>query len=254
MLFQELAVKHAKKQLKMVDSLTEGTPLLNSMLMAQASGGLFHVYEDLSSVTGGGFTDLNSSLTTVSAESELGQVDLKMIGGEMFVPQDTATKLGGKDAYFGMKFPPILRRTGMTVEHSLIYDSLRKYAIDNGHTVTGDGTTVGGQSSILAVTWVEGEISGLYDPDYYQDGIFKIEDLVNGSLMKHPTSGVNGYGRQFKTALGVLLANADYVSAYVDIDLLTEDKGVTTAKMDSLLDLCRAGDGNTVLYMHPSTV
>jgi len=241
-LFKEYAVKNAKKQAVLVDKLTEATPILNAIPMQVTSDGLHHVFEELQNVVGGDFTEVDGILTQTSSDTELGQVDLKMAGGRMKVTEDKAKKLGGKDAYFAMKFPPVLRKTGMNLEISMV-ETLRQYAIDNSNVVKGNGAA-SANSSIVAVTWVEGEVQGLIDPDFFKNGMFEITDLSGGQLYED-TDG---------TAMGLLLANPDYVSAYVNVTSLDSDadSGLTSAKIDSLLDKCRRGNGTTVLYMPPS--
>ncbi len=58
--------------------------------MEPSSHGLWNIYESMKDITGGDLVDLDAPLPKVSAESELKQTDLSIIGGEMEVGEDTA--------------------------------------------------------------------------------------------------------------------------------------------------------------------
>jgi len=257
--FREVAIAKAKKQTVMVDTFLEEAPILGMMPMQQTSDGLINKYEELDSVVEAQVVDLESALPTVNSTSALKNVQLNVIGGTIFVSQDKARQMGGKDNYFAMKLPSVLRKTGMSHEKSLIYNTFRANSIANGNVESAGGSTAGGQNSIVIVKWVPGEVTGLYDAGSFGDGkIFQFDDLYGGALMKD-SSGVPGYERQMKNYTGVQIADPKYVQSIVNIDLKAADteSGYTALPDEELIsDLlvdARANPANTFIYMGART-
>ena len=135
----EIALGPDKSQRAVVDAITCEAPILRDLPMEPSSHGLWNIYESMKDVTGGDLVDLDAPLPKVSAESELRQTDLSIIGGEMEVGEDTARKLGGPVSYFAKKATPVLRKTGMSAERSLLYDNFRAFAIRNGNVQSAGG-------------------------------------------------------------------------------------------------------------------
>lgn len=260
--FREIAIENSKKQPKMVDQLLEDAPILDMIPFEATSDGLFNVYEELVDVAGAGLVDLDEALPVVNVESKLEQVDLSVIGGEMFVGEDKARKFGGPEAYFARKQPTILRKTGMDLEKSILYNNVRAKALTSGgdHKINAGGSS-GTNFTILAIKWVPGETTGLYDPTGFGNGLlFDIKPLNGGNLSKFSTTtsdgrsvSINGYGVRMKSYIGMQLANARYVSGIFNIDLdSTTQKLPTEAQIDDLIESVRGQvGGSTWLYMHP---
>lgn len=258
--FREIAIKMSKKQPEMVDQVLEESPIISMIPVQPSSAGTSNVYEEINSVTGAGLVDLNDELPEVAMDSVLKQIDLSVLGGQMFVPEDKAKALGGAAAYFASKQPAILRKTGMDAEQSVLYNNLRAFAIANGgeHKVNagGSGST---NFSIIAVKWVPGEVTGLYDPTGFGRGLLMdIQPISGGQLYEKSftfgdgrTKKVLGYGIRLKSYFGIQLANARYVSTIANVDL-ANGKIPTEMQLDDLVTSVRGQvGGSTWLYMHP---
>ena len=246
--FQELAVTLANKQEHMIDAVSVGAPLIAAMPMQRTTHGLFHTFEQVNSITGGSYVDMNAALPAMDVKTDLGTAHLKIMGGKIVCPQDQGPSDIKRAEYFAKKAPKTITASAETAEADIVYNSLRQYAIDNENYLR-VGTSGDAFYSILAVTWVEDEICGLYDPDQFNDGeIFNMGDYWNGGLGEN-SDGVPIYQKWMKTYLGILLANPKKVALYANLNA----SNLPTAKsMDELLLLCENSQGsNTVLYMHP---
>lgn len=250
----EIALGPDKSQRAVVDAITCEAPILRDLPMEPSSHGLWNIYESMKDITGGDLVDLDAPLPKVSAESELKQTDLSIIGGEMEVGEDTARKLGGPVSYFAKKATPVLRKTGMSAERSLLYDNFRAFAIRNGNIQSAGGTGTRNYS-ILCVHYVPGEITGVYDPAGFGNGkTFDLTPIAGGELYKNAEDRLV-YGMRLKTYFGVQLANPDYVSAIVNCDIDSDTSSARTfptmRQMDKLLIDARAGQ-NTFIFCHPA--
>ena len=142
----EIATSLKNNQQTVVDAITCEAPILRDLPMEESSHGLWNIYESMNGVTGGDIVEQDAKLPTVGVESELKQTDLSIIGGEMEVGEDTARKLGGPAAYFARKATPVLRKTGMSAEHRILYTGFRERQRAGGvrkvprqHSGRGDG-------------------------------------------------------------------------------------------------------------------
>lgn len=250
-IFRDIAIAKAIKQPEMVDQLLEESPILAGMPMQPSTHGFQNIFEELVTVQGAGLIDIDDELPTISSDSELKQTDLSILGGTMFVGEDKAKKMGGASAYFAMKQPAIMKKTGEDLESSIMYNNLRAYAIAQGKA-----TPIGGSAnvnfSIVAVTWTAGEMIGLYDPTGYGDGkMFDVQAINGGNLYEKEVNGktILGYGVRIKSTIGMQTANSRYISALVNIDI-ANDKKPTGAQIDKMLIDARQNQ-STVLYMHP---
>jgi hypothetical protein len=258
--FREVAIANSQKQPKMVDQLLEEAPIVETIPFEATSNGLSNTYEELEDVQGAGLIDLDQALPTLDSTTKLGEVNLSVLGGQMFVGEDKARKFGGPGPYFDKKIPVILRKTGSDFEKSIIYNSLRAKAI----TSTGDHLLSAGGSanknySIIAVKWVPGEVTGLYDPNGFGRGMLMDMQPLNGGNLSQFTDTtadgrtvtVNGYGMRMKSYVGMQLANARYVSSIVNIDI-DDDDLPTEMQIDDLIESVRGQEGgSTWLFMHP---
>ena len=92
---QELSDEYAKKQPQQINDLLEETPILAGVKFVQSSHPLWNVAEKKTEINGAGFVKMNSPLPKMSTGSKLEQVDLDIMGGEIFVQQDKAVAFGG---------------------------------------------------------------------------------------------------------------------------------------------------------------
>lgn len=247
--FREVAIKNAVKQTALVDALTEEAPIYGGVPTMAASHEFHNVYEEINNVDGAVVTDVDGALSAVDVKSELKQSALKSIAGVIEVGEDKAAAFGGAPAYFAHKMPSILRRTGANVEYDMIYNIMRKAAIDNGKLISaaGSGST---NYSILCVKWTEGENIGIYSPKMFGDGkVFDMTPLSGGSIYKDST-GRAVYGMRLKTYFGVQIANPRNIAAIVNIDI-ANSKTPTEAQINDLIQEARGNAANTMLYMHP---
>lgn len=249
--FREVAIKNAPKQAVMVDALTEEAPIYAGVPTAASSHDFTNVYEQINAVDGAVVTDVDGALSTVNVASELKQTDLKSIAGVIEVGEDKAAAFGGAPAYFAHKMPAILRRTGANVEYDMIYNILRKAAIDNGKLISAGGSG-SANYTILCVKWTPGEIYGYYSQKMFGDGkVFDMTPLSGGSIYKD-ASGRAVYGMRMKTYFGVQVANPKNISAIVNIDIANATpKTPSEAQINDLIQEARGNPANTMLYMHP---
>ena len=244
---RELSVQYATKQPNQVDYLTEETPVLDSVPFEPSSHALWNVYDEVTEVSGGGFVDMDAPLPELAVSSQLRKIDLSIIGGRMFCPEDKARAFGGKDTYFARKTPKALRKLGVDAEVSVIYDNLRAYALDQGKALDAGGTG-SANHCILAVRWVPGETMGLYSPEGFGQGaLINTASIMDGALYENG-EGVLGYGVRLKGYFGVQLANPDTVAGIFNVDIAEGDTP-TALMVDNLLDMVRGGE-NTFLYCH----
>lgn len=245
---KELSVHMAKVQQHQVDGITEETPVLNTIPFEQATHDLWNVASVLQNISGGGFVKMNAPLSQVKVDRGLTKVDLEILGGEVFVPQDTAVVVGGPAAWFSKNEFSIMRNFGMSAEEAIIYNNLRQYALDNGKKLNA-GASGNVNYSLLAVRWVPGEVCGLYSPKLFSHGeLVKAEALNGGNLTKDPTTKVNGYGMQYKGYMGMQLLNSKCVAGIFNI---TDSNKPTALQVDGLLEMVRADKKRTYLYCHP---
>jgi hypothetical protein len=249
---QELAVLYSKKQPKQVDQILQDAPILRVVPFEAASHGLWHNYEELTAVTGAGLVDMDEALPTMSADSEVKKLDLSIMGGQITCGEDKAKAFGGKERYFASRMPAILKKTGQDTEYALIYNNFRAWAILNDTATEQHLINAGGSSNtgytILAVRFSPGECYGLYDPNGFGKGAILDMAPINNGALYDIGSGVLGYGLRAKSYIGMLLANKWTTAAIVNIDASNLP---TQTEIDDVLDLVRADNSNTFLFMHP---
>jgi hypothetical protein len=247
---KEIGIKYANKQPKMVDDLTENTPVLERMKWEAASHNMWNTAEKLVDIQGAGWVNANASLPTMNVGSELVKVDLTVLGGEMEVRQDTADQFGGPAAYFAKKEPHILKRAGEDTERKLIYENWLAKAIADGNAIDA-GAISGGVYSIVAMRLEEGVNNGLFDPTQFNKGLLLNKFPINGgNLYKTTESGgtVLGYGVAMKGRFGWQNLSTRNVAAICNIQ---EGKLPTAAMVDDILSDVRAKPADTILICHP---
>lgn len=245
---KDIAVSLATKQQHFVNSLTEESPILDNMRFEASSHGLWNAYEEVSQINGASFVDINQPLPQMEIDSDLKKIDLSILGGEIFLPEDKAAVVGISE-YFDKKMPVLMRQAGQVAEKKIIYDNFLPYAISNGHVAGAGGTS--SCYSMVAVRFIEGEVTGLYSAKTFQN--FGILDVtrINGGMLYKNANGVLGYGARLKGYLGVQLANPDAVSAIVNIKA---DKIPTAAQIDNMLVEAKATPASTFIFCHPKVL
>lgn len=245
---KEVAVGLSKKQEHFVNSLTEESPILDNMRFEASTHGLWNAYEEVASISGAGFVDMNAPLPEMKIDSNLKKIDLSILGGEIFLPEDKASVLGIGE-YFARKVPVLLKQAGQTAEQKIIYDNFLPYAIANGKASNAGGTSK--CYSMVAVRFVEGEVAGLYSgTNVNTTGILDTMQINGGALYKN-SDGVLGYGMRIKGYIGVQLANPNAVSAIVNI---TTSKIPTAEQIDNMLIEAKATPGTTFIFCHPKVL
>jgi hypothetical protein len=249
---KELSDLYAKKQPTQVDSLTEDAPILAMFPWEPASHNMWNVYASVASVTGPSFVDLNKALPTISMDSDIKQFDLAKMGGQMTVPFDTAQNWpGGAAGYFANQTPSILREGGASAEQSILYNTLRAYAIANGYALE-PASPVGDSAnySLLAVRFVPGVTTGLYNPLGFAQGAMLESVPINGGAVYDIGSGIYGFGMMLVGYFGVQVADPRTVGTIVNIQ---PTKIPTAMQMDDIISMVRGTPANTYLFMHPRT-
>ena len=99
---KEIAVALSQKQEHYVNSLTEESPILDNMRFDESTHGLWNAYEEVSKINGAGFVDINQPLPQMEVDTNLKKIDLSILGGEIFLPEDKASVIGISE-YFGKK-------------------------------------------------------------------------------------------------------------------------------------------------------
>ena len=138
---KELAIALSKKQEHYVDYLTNESPILDNMRFEASTHGLWNAYEEVSKIDGAGFVDINQPLPEMEVDSSLKKIDLSILGGEIFVPEDKAAVIGVSE-YFSKKIPILLKHAGETAEKKIIYDNFIPYAVGNGKAVSAGQTYI----------------------------------------------------------------------------------------------------------------
>ena len=251
MTLHEIAVKHAKKQTGMVDSLTEEAPVLNHVKWKAATHGLWNVAEKLTHVDGPAFVSPDAPLPQLSVSSDLVTTDLHVMGGTMEVPSLRAKKFGGPLKYFADKQNYILKKAGMDTERQLVFDNWLRGARAVGNLY--DAGAAGGGFFLLAVRFDELSNVGLFDPDQFDSGrLLKIDYPYGGDehyLHGPGYEGVLGYSVTYRGNFGYqLLDAARTVAAIVNID---ETHKPTPDMIDDMLAQVRSAPGKTFIFTGP---
>ena len=245
---KEIAIGLSRKQEHYVNSLTEESPILDNMRFEESTHGLWNAYEEVASINGAGFVDINQPLPEMEVDSNLKKIDLSILGGEIFLPEDKGSVIG-VGQYFSKKVPVLLKHAGQTAEKKIIYDNFIPYAVSNGKAVSAGGSE--NCYSMVAVRYVDGEVTGLYSSkNINRFGILDSTPINAGALYKN-ADGVLGYGLRLKGYIGMQLANPNAVAAIVNI---TADNIPTAEQIDNMLVDAKATPSSTFIYCHPKVL
>lgn len=251
MTLHEIAVRHAKKQSGMVDSLTEEAPILDKVRWKAATHGLWNVAEKLTDIEGAAFVEPDAPLPNLSVSTDLVTTDLNVMGGTMEVPTQRAKKFGGPTKYFAERQNHILKKAGMDTERQLIFENWLRgaRAVKNLYDAGGKGDGF----FILACRFDELSNVGLFDPDQFDSGrLLKIDFPYGGNehyLHSPKYEGVLGYSVTYRGNFGYqMLDAARTVAAVVNID---EKNKPTPDMIDDMLAQVRSKPGTTFLFTSP---
>ena len=247
----EIAVKHAKKQSGMVDSLTEEAPILQMVKWKAATHGLWNVAEKITDIEGPAFVRPDAPLPQLSVSSDLVTTDLHVMGGTMEVPTQRAKKFGGPLKYFAEKQNYILKKAGMDTERQLVFQNWLKGAKAAKNLYDAGGAGEGW--FLLAVRFDELSNVGLYDPDQFDSGrLLTIEFPYGGDehyLHSPGYEGVLGYSVTYRGNFGYQLLDASRtVAAIVNID---EKNKPSPTMIDDMLAQVRSKPGTTYIFTSP---
>lgn len=247
----EIALKFARKQPGMADSLTEDAPILKRVRWKPASHGMWNVAEKLTEVVGPGFVEADAPLPAMRTSSDLVHTDLHVLGGMMEVPTMRAQKFGGPAKYFSERQDHLLKVAGMTCEKQLVNENWLRAA-----RACKNLRDAGGKSQgwfILAVRFDELLNVGLYDPDQFDSGrLLKIAPINNAGeyvLSSPEHAGSLGFGVAYRSSFGWQILDPKITcGAIVNID---EENAPTVNMIDDLLAEIRSQPGSTYLFCSP---
>jgi len=247
----EIAVKYAKKQSGMVDSLTEDSPILERIKWKPSTHGMWNVAEKMTDIKGASFIEADAPLPYMHTSTDLVHTDLHVMGGTMEVPTLRAKKLGGPQRYFADRQGPLLKKSGMDTERQIVLHNWLRGAKAAKNLYNAGGTGEGW--FILGVRFDELSNVGLYDPDQFDSGrLFKI-DYPYGSdehyLHGPGYEGVLGFSVVYRAIFGYqILDAARTVAAIVNVD---EEHKPTPTMIDDMLATIRSQPGTTLLVTSP---
>ena len=248
----EIALDKAKKRPELVDFLTEEAPILALLKWIPATHNLWNVEEVLDSIKGASFADLGSPLPTMSAETQLRQTYVNLLGGEVEVNKDKAAQFGGAQQYFARRENAFYKQAGMDTELAIWRDYWRKAAI-KGKLVTKCGATSNAYT-IMIVRFDQENNIGIYDPTQFNKGRLLDPSPINGGALYHLRSqpGVLGYGVEYRGRFGWQLLNpsrAVYALVNVDADHLP-----TLTQIEDAIATVRGTAANTYIFGHHKIV
>lgn len=245
---KELAVSLSQKQEHYVDYLTNDSPILDSMRFEASTHGLWNAYEEIAKIEGAGFVDINQPLPEMEIDSNLKKIDLSILGGEIFVPEDKAAVIGVSE-YFSKKIPILLKHAGQTAEKKIIYDNFIPYSVGNGKSVSAGASEK--CYSMVAVRFIPGEVTGLYSAKNINSHGLLDSTAINGAKLYKNSNGLLGYGVRIKGYIGVQLANPDAVASIVNI---SADNIPTAEQIDNMLVEAKATPASTFIFCHPKVL
>jgi hypothetical protein len=210
-----------------------------------------HSYQKVTATTGPGLVELDGALTTISAETKLETINLSVFGGVMKKGVDTVAILGGKEKAFANELMIASKSFAQELEKSVLYNSLRAYSVANGNYIKAGGSASVNRS-IICVTWSEGEINGLYNPEFYGAGkVLDVIDLTPNAPILNSSSALE-WQYAVKGNFGMQLANENLVSSIVNIDTTNASSSFLASMIDEVIVNARARGKNSMLIMHPT--
>jgi len=239
----------ASKQLMLIDDFTEESPILKGLPFEPASHDCHHVYGRLMDATSMQVTDFDGVLPSMQTDSQLESVPLTPFGGKFEFGEDRMRLTHDTpESFLAAQIPPVLRRTGMALEHSLYINNFLPTTIKNqtAWSANTDAEADKLYGTMVAITWEPGQMTGLHSPLPYGKGdrfgkLFESE-WTNNKARHTLSNGVIGYSATCKIFLGILLANTQKIASLINI------KGTPTAKQLATLVNAVQASGSTRIY------
>lgn len=250
MTIREMIINLDSGQIALANSFLNPTPILDMLPFEPASHGLKNIFTKLDSADIIGKKNFDGGLNEVSASFSQTEKDLSLYGAVLKVASDTAKKMGGADKYFARQLPSILQNTGIAYET----DTLRNEILGASKKSNKDVSVGSGNEYMVAMEWVQGINTMLYDPNMYGKGvIFDIAKINGGN--EYEISNTNGqvflgYGLALRSNFGVQIADTRKISSISGLDLSQSLPADLDDKIDAMIDEARLGN-NGVIYMSP---
>lgn len=204
---------------RVVDEITESSPLFEIMPFQETNDGMTHIYEELKSITAAGSVNLNAAYPTIGAEFNLLDRDIDLVAGLRQVHTNTVDRLygGSIEKYLEKQMKPIMSQTLMDYSFESYYDVFRPFAKDKGKLVTQTAAPSGNNYfSLWIIRFQEDQMTGLYNPEFAgSKGVFSV-DTGNGWQV---VNGKPVHNLKIEMTTGILPANGRNVSGIVNIDL-----------------------------------
>jgi hypothetical protein len=239
----------ASEQLMRIDNFTTEAPILKGIPFEQASHDCHHVYARQMDATSIQMVDFDGILPSMQSDSQLESIHLTPFGGKFEFGEDRMRLTHNTpESFLAAQIPPVLRKTGMALEHSMYINNFLPTTINNKMAWS---ASVGAESektygSMIAITWEPGQMTGLYSPLPYKKGdrfgkLFET-DWISNKARHTLLNGVVGYAATCKIFLGILLANTQKIASLVNIN------GTPTAKQLAVLVNAVQAGGSTRIY------
>lgn len=251
----ELAQSYDDKQEIIVDPFQREAPLFQSMpcmLSSKADKNIFDIIKDVAVPT---VTEFDAPLPKLYASTESNFASLAKVGGRFEIGRDRARLNGGVENILERQLPPILSRAGASFDYSFLYNSLRKFCIDN-YAEYKTATSFSGQGySMIGINWADGENIGLVSPYLPGEKVFETTAIGGGNIIDliDKTGHVySGYALEIVTFIGIQLARPDKVHALVNIDA---SHMPTAEDILNFIDNFKGYNGNNcAIYAHPKLI
>lgn len=251
------AGNNANSQRAMITTMLEKSPILTSIPVEISTHANHNVYDEIVAADVIGLIEKDAPLPVVDSQLQLQMSFLSMLGARIMAPEDKSRDMGGPEKLIASKLPPIFQATGMSAERSIYYNSLLASAYKFGNIISASDTPTGNDlASIVAVTWMPGQTTGLVSPLGYDitrsdaGMIFQTTWYNGGNMFLDPVEHINTYGVSIKGMFGMQIANKNSIAAIVNIPR-TIDPVKMTPMLVEMLEKCRA-DSSTRIYMSRS--
>lgn len=240
-----------------IDYIVNEAPVLAMALMEPTTNGWSDITTVMTSVDSMFQTDLDAGVQRVSSAEKIVETKVSKFSGMIEIGRDSAKLYpGGASDYFAEKSPKHYKKAGADIEGTFLA-ALRQFAITNENIFDATGSD-DENYSIIAVTWEEDEITGIYNPESFGSAGFIEVEFPNGGTLqeigqddaKNPKFG---YRMLLDTNFGIKLLNPKYVSAIVNIDKKRARAAVTTELIHDMLTAATR-KSSTMIVCHPDLI
>lgn len=251
----EIATTYTDPQREIIDPFVEEAPLFQLLPCVQTTNADKNIFDIVKDVKLPEVVNFDAPVPQIYATTEKGYASLGKVGGRISIPLDKA-RIVSIEKLLATQLPIIFKRTGMAFDYSFMYNSLKKFCLENAsECITKLGaTTANSTYSMIGVTWGEGENCGLYNPALAGEKLWNQYMLSGGNIMNIKDKNgndISGYVWEIVTFLGIQLARTDRIHALVNIDATH----LPTAEqfLDFIYDF--GGDyGNSMIFAHPKLI